>query len=151
MNENIGDECNDSLNESFIILSEYSDECRNEWSNGSSIDSTIEGQLNEVRASKHSEFLNFKEIEAVKSFSYGKDDDKSVSSEVCSDLSGVLVVSDSIMNQIDEKRLSKHGDVSVRAFGGCTIGGMKDKITPLLQKRPEFILMHIGTNNAPYD
>ena len=61
----------------------------------------------------------------------------------------VLIISDSIINQLEEKRLRKHARVKVCCFGGSTISDMKDYITPLLIHNPSHILIHAGTNDAP--
>ena len=63
----------------------------------------------------------------------------------------LLIISDSIMNQIDEKRLSKRGiNVKLRAFSGSTVNDMHDYVKPLLKKEPDYILMHVGSNDTPF-
>ena len=60
----------------------------------------------------------------------------------------ILVISDSIMNNIEENRLSRSRNVKVRPFIVSTIEDMFSYITPLLKKRPTYILLHVGTNNS---
>ena len=60
-----------------------------------------------------------------------------------------LIVGDSILTGIDEKRLSRNNQVvKVRDFRGATIDDLKHHLVPLLKKKPEHIILHIGTNDA---
>ena len=59
----------------------------------------------------------------------------------------ILVASDSLFNQIDEKRLSKEYNVKVRAFNGASINDMYWYLHPLLERKPDLILLHVGTND----
>ena len=64
-----------------------------------------------------------------------------------------LIVGSSILNNLDENKLNKRGSnliVKVRAFSGSTIRDMYSYITPLLQKEPKHIILHVGGNDAPY-
>ena len=65
----------------------------------------------------------------------------------------ILITGDSMLNQLDEKRLSNSVNrcVKVRSFPGATIEDMYSDITPLLKKVPKHIIIHIGTNNAVYN
>ena len=61
----------------------------------------------------------------------------------------VLIASDSMFNQLDEKRLTRNGkNVKVRAFSGSTITDMYFYLYPLLLKNPDYIILHIGTNDC---
>ena len=64
----------------------------------------------------------------------------------------VLIVGDSMVNQLDEERLSKSAkrNVKVRSFGGATINLLYERITPLLKKKPETVILHVGTSDATY-
>ena len=65
--------------------------------------------------------------------------------------STLLIISDSIMNQLDQKRLTRHGvNVNVRAFSGSTIEDMYFYLIPLFKRKPRYILLHIRTNDAPF-
>ena len=37
--------------------------------------------------------------------------------------------------------------VTVKSFSGATIGDMSDYMKPILRKKPEKVILHIGTNN----
>ena len=60
-----------------------------------------------------------------------------------------LIVRDSILTGIDEKWLSRNNEVvKVRDFRGAIIDDLKHHLVPLLKKKPEHIILHIGTNGA---
>ena len=60
----------------------------------------------------------------------------------------VLIASDSMLNKIDERRLSKHMNVKVRCFPGSTIQDMYNYLAPLLRKQPSYLILHVSTNNC---
>ena len=60
----------------------------------------------------------------------------------------VLIMSDSMMNQLEGPRLSKDFNVKVKAIGGCTIERMFSEINPMLQKEPDNIILNVGTNDS---
>ena len=60
----------------------------------------------------------------------------------------ILITGDSILNNIEEKRLSRKFNVKVRAFPGADIRDMYDFLEPLLKKRPTYIVLHIGSNDS---
>ena len=59
-----------------------------------------------------------------------------------------LVCGDSILSGLREKRLHRNGMVKVRTFLGASIEDLRDHLVPLLRKKPQTIVMHIGTNNC---
>ena len=60
-----------------------------------------------------------------------------------------LIVRDSILTGIDQKRLSRNNQaVKVRDFRGATVDDLKHHLVPLLKKKPEHITLDIGTNDA---
>ena len=60
-----------------------------------------------------------------------------------------LIVGDSILTGVDEKRLSKDNQlVKVQGFRGTVIDDLKHHLVPLLDKKPEHIILHTGTNGA---
>lgn len=95
-----------------------------------------ENQLNEIRSLKHNEYIKLSQKGPQTSFPWPKNT--------------VLVASDSIFNNVEEHRLSKKYNVKVRAFSGATVTDMFDYITPLLRKKPDIILLHVGTNDTSF-
>ena len=62
----------------------------------------------------------------------------------------ILITGDSILNNIQEDILRKKFNVKVRPFPGADVNDMYDYIAPLLRKEPKYIILHIGSNDAPY-
>ena len=58
-----------------------------------------------------------------------------------------LITGSSILCGIQESRLKK---AKVRVFLGANVDDMYDYLTPLLKKRPSNIILHIGSNDAPF-
>ena len=58
------------------------------------------------------------------------------------------IVGDSMLNGIDERRISKAHPVKVRFFLGARIMDMYHYLIPILEKEPEHLILHFGTNNA---
>lgn len=78
-----------------------------------------------------------------------KENDKVVSeSNVCWNSGTTLITGDSMLVGIDEKGISPNNDVKVRSFPGAKVEDMTDYIKPLLKKRPDRIILHVGTNNT---
>ena len=53
-----------------------------------------------------------------------------------------------MLNGIDERRISKTHPVKVRFFPGAHIQDMYHYIIPILEKKPEHLILHTGTNDA---
>ena len=60
-----------------------------------------------------------------------------------------LIIGDSMINNIEEERLRRYR-VKVVPCPGATIKEMYRHITPLLKKKPTQVIVHVGTNDAPY-
>ena len=59
------------------------------------------------------------------------------------------MVGDSMVNCIYEKRLSKkHGNVKVFHFSGARIEDINQYIIPIIKKQPDYLILHVGTNDA---
>ena len=57
------------------------------------------------------------------------------------------IVGDSMVNGIDEKKLQKHGNVKV-FFSGARINDMNHLLMPIIAKRPDHLILHVGTNDV---
>ena len=54
-----------------------------------------------------------------------------------------------MVNGIDEKRLSKkHGNVKSFHFSGARIEYINQYIIPIIKKKPHYLILHVGTNDA---
>ena len=60
----------------------------------------------------------------------------------------ICILSDSMFNQIDEKRLSSKHDVKVLCHGGCTIECMYSHVPLALQLNPKYIVLNVSTNDS---
>ena len=61
----------------------------------------------------------------------------------------LVIASSSMLNQMDEKRLSTHNvNVKVRCHGGCTVACMYTHLPELFKLKPDYILLHIGSNDC---
>ena len=59
------------------------------------------------------------------------------------------IVGDSVINGIDEKRLSqKFGNVKVFHFSGARIEDLNHYIVPIIKIKPDYLILHVGTNDA---
>ena len=61
-----------------------------------------------------------------------------------------LILGDSIISGLIEKKMSRNRKTKVRYFPGAKIKGMHHYAVPSLEKKPENIILHLGTNDAPY-
>ena len=57
---------------------------------------------------------------------------------------------DSILSQIREDKLCKKGTIKVRCFPGAKFEDFYHCAIPLINKKPDCIVLLMGTNNAPY-
>ena len=58
-----------------------------------------------------------------------------------------------MLNNIEDRfnLNTKKANVSIRAFPGSTIEDFKDYVAPLARKKPDALIVHIGTNNVRSD
>ncbi|CAB3984346.1 Scavenger receptor cysteine-rich type 1 M130, partial [Paramuricea clavata] len=63
-----------------------------------------------------------------------------------------VIVGDSIVKGLQQHKLSKAAkqNVGVKCFPGATVGDMSDYIKPVLRRKPDTVILHVGTNNATY-
>ena len=113
----------------------------------SDIKDKLNDQLLAVRIQKHEKFLSETSISVenntVKTSHIVKQ--KNVAVE---ERKSVIVCGDSLLNNIDGKGLSsKKSKVVVRSFPGANSSEMLDYIKPLVNKKPQQMIIHIGTND----
>ena len=60
-----------------------------------------------------------------------------------------LIIGDSMLNGIEESRLRRY-NAKVEAFPGAKIKDMYGFIAPSLSKKPSMVILHVGTNDAPF-
>ena len=64
-----------------------------------------------------------------------------------SPLSKVAIIGDSILNNIEGNGISKHGNVNVVSHSGSTSEDLKSYIKPIIDRRPDVLILHIGSND----
>ena len=101
---------------------------------------TIENQLTEFRKKQQEKFTKIKKLHVSP---------KSNENLHKWDRNTTLIVGDSMLSGIEERRISKRDrKVKVKNITGATIDDMYDYIKPLLKKCPHNILLHAGTNHT---
>ena len=61
----------------------------------------------------------------------------------------LYIISSSMLNQMDEKRLSKNNvEVKVRCHGGCTVKCSYTHLPQLFREKLDYVLLHIGSNDC---
>ena len=64
--------------------------------------------------------------------------------------STTLIMGDSILSGLREYKMSRRKTIKVRIFPGATINDIKFFAVPLLKKRPDKVIIHVGTNDPPH-
>ena len=61
-----------------------------------------------------------------------------------------VVVGDSMVKGLHQHKLTKatKQNVGVKCFPGSTVGDMSDYIKPVLRRKPDSIILHVGTNDT---
>ena len=78
-----------------------------------------------------------------------KDNDTQLEKEDSSNK--VVIIGDSILNNINNRKLSKTKKVDVLNFPGATSTDILTKIDDVLEKKPESIIIHVSTNDLTND
>ena len=61
----------------------------------------------------------------------------------------VAIIGDSVVSGLKEELLSnKKRQVKVRCCRGATVEDMFDYVKPILKRKPDYVVLHVGTNNA---
>ena len=92
-------------------------------------------EKNEKRVPTETEYLTIENVEklsSIKQWKRGK----------------TLIVGDSVLAGIEQKRIFGNRNVKVCIFPGATTHDMYNYLKPLLKKNPDNIILHIQTNNS---
>ena len=60
----------------------------------------------------------------------------------------IFITGDSILSGLQPGLLSQQRKVKVKTFSGANVRDMHDNIKPVLWHKPEYIILHIGTNDV---
>ena len=105
----------------------------------------INKQLTEICHNKHKNYLQSKILEKNKNQS-----NKEECQEVHQWPKGtVAIIGDSMVSGLKEELGSnKKQQVEVTCCRGATVEDMFDYIKPILKRKPDYVVLHMGTNNA---
>ena len=67
--------------------------------------------------------------------------------KVTKDYPKIEVIGDSLLNGIEESKLSSKGNIKVRNYPGATTEDLKDHANPTIRKKVDLIIIHAGTND----
>ena len=59
----------------------------------------------------------------------------------------MIIAGDLVVKNVQGWRLSNKKDVKVHSFSGAKIVDMNHHIVPLLERKPDEVILHIGTND----
>ena len=59
----------------------------------------------------------------------------------------VIIVGDSIVKHLTGPGISKKNNIKIKTNPGATTGDIIDYIKPRIRKKPDFLLVHSGTND----
>ena len=59
----------------------------------------------------------------------------------------IIIAGDSILKNLEGWKISKEPKVQVSSFPGCTTKDMVDHVKPLLRKKPDELILQVGTNS----
>ena len=62
----------------------------------------------------------------------------------------ILIMGDSILSQIREGKLCEKGTIKVRSFPVDKFDNFYHYAIPLINKKPDRVVLHMGANNAPH-
>ena len=108
-------------------------------------ENNINKQLTEIRHNKHKIYLQSKNLERNRN---------QTNNEERQDVhqwprGTVAIIGDSMVSGLKQELLSnKKHQVKVRCCRGTTVEDMFDYVKPILKRKPDYVVLHVGTNNA---
>ena len=61
-----------------------------------------------------------------------------------------MIAGDSLIGGLEAHKMSAKRSIKVRSFSGATVIDMVDYLKPLLRRKPDRLLLQIGTNDCPF-
>ena len=59
----------------------------------------------------------------------------------------IWIAGDAVVSGLQPGLLSQKRKIKVKSFSGANVRDMDDNIKPILQHKPEYIILHVGTND----
>ena len=63
----------------------------------------------------------------------------------------IVIAGDSIVKDVKEWLMSRDKRLKVNSFSGANIEDMEDFLTPIIRRKPDEIILHVGTNDLQND
>ena len=163
------DAANISQNIDFSISSAHSDKSHADIKSGSEInlyqtdktpfDEVADNAINQLKVvientkhlqSKHKELFPTSKNEDPISILSNLSEPRMTNKQQTWKKGTTLIMGDSIWSGLREYKMSRRKTIKVRTFPGATINDMKFFVVPLLKKKPDKVIIHVGTNDAPH-
>ena len=108
-------------------------------------ENNINKQLTEIHHNKHKIYLQSKNLERNR-YQTNNEDRQDVHQWP---RGTVATIGDSVVSGLKQELLSnKKHQVKVRCCRGTTVEDMFDYVKPILKRKPDYVVLHVGTNNA---
>ncbi|XP_067030123.1 uncharacterized protein [Acropora muricata] len=104
-----------------------------------------EDKRNKVPSTRHSQTSNFRN--RTHRATRISDSERNDQANQSAKRKEVFIVGDSILKNLQGRKISRSAKVKVSSFPGCTAIDMRDHIKPTLRKNPDAIVIHVGTNS----
>ena len=105
----------------------------------------INKQLTEIRHNKYKNYLQSKNLERNRNQSNNEERQNVHQWPTRT----VAIIGDSMVLGLNEELLSnKKHQLKVRCCRGATVEDMFDYIKPFLKQKPDYVILHVGTNNV---
>ena len=113
--------------------------------NPTPINEASEDKRNKVPSARHSQTSNFRNrTDRATRISNSERNNQANQSAKRKE---VFIVGDSILKNLQGRKISRSAKVKVSSFPGCTTIDMRDHIKPTLRKNSDAIVIHVGTNS----
>jgi len=97
----------------------------------------LDSQLKKVREEHHEKFIQH--------------NNSNDSHDNVAEKKKLLLIGDSMLNGINEKALTNDKiKVNMKYFSGAKINDIYSRLDELLEEKPNIVVIHVGTNNAPH-
>ena len=107
-------------------------------------ENNINKQLTEIRHNKYKNYLQSKNLERNRNQSNNEERQNLHQWPKRT----VAIIDDSMVSGLKEELSNKKHQVKVRCCRGATVEDMFDYIKPFLKQKPNYVILHMGTNNV---
>ena len=109
---------------------------------------SLDKQLKSVREKYHDKFIETQHNNIIDKNPVELNNKNENVTNVTKSIKNVMVCGDSILNGLQNNGVSTKGiKTTVRSFSGATSKDMIDFVKPLINKKPDCLILHVGTND----